>query len=336
MKTGENIILADNSEDKIIEFKESLEKETNMQWQTCINVSNKLRKNSLDEIIRYFKYFMFPLKIFFSRKKIENIVAWQQFYGIIYAFYCNIFKVKKTNTLTIMTFIYKQKKFLGKLYFNFVKYAIDNKYVDNIIVFSKNEIDYYSKIFKMPKEKFQFENLGINKIKIKKEYNENNYIIAPGRSNRDYEFLIKAIENEKYNIKIICDELPNEKYKNIKIYNNIMGDNYYSMLNNAYCVIIPLKDENISSGQLVLLQAMQLKKPIIVTEANGINDYITNGYNGFIIKKSKEELLKALKKLDNPEIYKMISDNAYKEYMEKYSLSKLGENIGKIIKKGKR
>lgn len=336
MKIEKNIILADNSEDRIKEFKEGLEKETKMSWNVCINVSNKLRKNIFDEIIRYIKYFLFPLKIFFSRKQINNIIAWQQFYGIIYAFYCNIFKVKKTSSLTIMTFIYKPKKKLGKLYFKFIKFAIDNKYVDNIIVFSNNEREYYSKIFEMPKEKFIFENLGINKIKIEQEYDNKGYILAPGRSNRDYKFLIETMKNEKYDIRIICDTLPNEKYGNIQVYNNVMGNKYFAMLQKADCVIIPLEDKNISSGQLVLLQAMQLRKPIIVTNAEWIKDYIIDGYNGFIINKNKDELMKALEKLKNKEIYDTIANNAYMEYVEKYSLLKLGENIGKIIKnKGK-
>lgn len=332
MKIEKNVILADNSEEKVKEFKDGLENETKMKWYTYISVSNNLRKNIFDEIIRYMKYFLFPLKIFFLRKQVENIVAWQQFYGIMYAFYCNIFKVNKTNNLTIMTFIYKPKKKFGKLYFKFIKYAINNKYVDNIIVFSKNEIEYYSKIFEMPKEKFIFENLGISEIKVQREYNEKDYILAPGRSNRDYNFLIEAMKDDKYDVRIICDELSKDKCENIKIYNNVMGDKYYAMLKNAYCVVIPLKDKNISSGQLVLLQAMQLRKPIIVTDAKGVKDYIVDGYNGLIIDKSKEELIRALEKLKNPEIYDTLAENAYKEYVEKHSLLKLGENIGKIIK----
>ena len=132
MKLNENIILADNSKEKILEFEIGIEETTNMQWNVYIKESNKLRKNILDEIIRYIKYFIFPLKIFLSRRQVKNIVAWQQFYGIIYAFYCKLFKVKKNSSLTIMTFIYKPKKKFEKLYFKFIKYSIDNEYV-NII-----------------------------------------------------------------------------------------------------------------------------------------------------------------------------------------------------------
>lgn len=331
MKLDKNIILVDNSEEKVLDFKNGLQSSTNKQWTVYVNKSNKLQKNLLDRVIRYIKYFLFPLKIFLGRKTVENIVAWQQFYGILYAFYCNLFKVKKSSKLIIMTFIYKEKKFLGKLYYRFIKYAIDNKYVDYIICFSRNECEYYSKIFNISTEKFIFLKLGIDKININNEYGEKNYIIAPGRSNRDYEFLIKVLKNEKYDLKIICDSMAKEKKGKIQIYNDIMGDKYFSMLKNADCVIVPLKDKNISSGQLVILQAMQLRVPIIVTEAMGISDYIINGYNGIVINKSKTELLEAIQKLEDKDFRKKIVDNAYRDYLENYLLSSLGKNMGKII-----
>lgn len=332
MKLNENVILADNSEEEVKEFKNGLEKITKMKWFIYVSVSNQLRKNIFDEIVRYIKYFIYPLRIFFSRKQVKNIVAWQQFYGIIYAFYCNLFKVKKNNKLIIMTFIYKPRKKFGKLYFKFIKYAIDNKYVDNIIVFSKNECEYYSKLFNIKMEKFKFVNLSIDEIKVKTKYEEYNYVLSVGRSNRDYDFLIEAMKDEKYNVKIVCDKLLEQDYNNIKIYNDVNGDKYYAMLKNADCVVIPLKDKNISSGQLVILQAMQMRIPIIVTETRGVRDYIKDGYNGLLIKNTKEELMGALNKLKDPNLcFKLIS-NGYKEYNEKYSLSKLGENVGKIIK----
>ena len=183
----------------------------------------------------------------------------------------------------------------------------------------------------MNPEKFVFLKLGIDKININMEYDEKNYIIAPGRSNRDYKFLIESLKDENYNVKIICDSIPKKKDGKIQIYTDVMGDKYFSMLKNADCVIIPLKDDKISSGQLVILQSMQLKIPIIVTESLGIRDYIKDGYNGIIINKNKKDLLNALKLLEDKDFRQRIVDNAYRDYLEKYSLDSLGKKIGKII-----
>ena len=80
----ENIILIDNDKEQMKEFKDGIEKTSKKKWKFVLEKSNK-EKNS---IIRYIKYFIFSFKIFNRRKKFENIIAWQQFYGIIFSFYC--------------------------------------------------------------------------------------------------------------------------------------------------------------------------------------------------------------------------------------------------------
>lgn len=330
----ENIVLTDTLTINVEEFKNGLEESSKKKFVIYGTKGyNKIKNNKLKSIVKYAMYFIFPLKIFFKRNKINTIVAWQQFYGIIYSFYCNLFKVKKKNDLTIMTFIYKPKKKLKNIYFKFIKYSIDNKYVDNIICFSRNECEYYSEIFNIKREKFKFCPLGLKKAEIKSEYDEKDFIISAGKSNRDYQFLIEALDNKDYKVKIICTTLKHKNTKNIEIYNDVWGERYLAMLKKAFCVVIPLKDENISSGQLVILQAMQFKKPIIVTNSKGIEDYIIDGYNGFIIKKDKQELLNCIEKLKNKNIYEKIVNNAYMDYKEKYTVNELGKNVGKIIKK---
>ena len=109
-KEKENVILIDFPKIKNWEFKKSLNEITNLNWEEIEVVSNQGRKNWLDNVVRYFKYFAFPFRIFMHRKKYKNIIAWQQFYGLLYAFYCRLFHVQKCNSLIIMTFIYKEKK----------------------------------------------------------------------------------------------------------------------------------------------------------------------------------------------------------------------------------
>lgn len=307
-----------------------MENETKEKWTIYSKETNK--EKSL--IIRYIKYFLFTWKIFMNRKKMKKIVAWQQFYGIIYAFYSRFFNVKKSNELYICTFIFKEKNKLRNIYFKFIKYSISSIYVDKIICFSKNECEYYSKIFNISIKKFINLKLGIEKIESINEDNKGKYIFAPGNSNRDYEFLIKTLENTKYKLKILGTVKNKKKVNNIEILNNIYGNEYYKLLKNSYCIVIPLIDEKISSGQLVILQAMQLGKPIIITENNSINDYILNNYNGIIIKKDPDKLIEVLEKVYNDKnFYNKLVFNGKKEYENNYSLEVLGKNIGKLILK---
>jgi len=222
-------------------------------------------------------------------------------------------------------------KSIGRLFYKYIKYAIDNKYVDKILCYSSSECDYYSELFQMPREKFAFVHLGISEIK-NVQTSVGNYIFSTGRSNRDYPFLIEA--EIDIPIKIACEGYVyngSKKFNNIEILDNCRGKNMIEMMANSFCVVIPLKDINISSGQLVFLQAMALGKPVIVTENVTAHDYIYSGQNGYIIQKEKDELRECINRLSNKDVYHSISKNAKKTFIENYTLVKLAESVERYI-----
>lgn len=336
-----NIILTDWSLNEDWKFKDLLNEYTDFKWIALgINICGGQNCHIKKIINVYLKYFIFSLNIFLNRKKYKNIIAWQQFLGLIFAFYCKVFKVKIFPKLYIMTFIYKPKKGLvGKIYFKFIESTLNSKYIEKVICFSKYEIQYYSNLFNVQVEKFDYCIYGIDSEinsfsnkDIVRDTTNNKYFLSVGRSNRDYEFLINSLENSKYNIVILCDELKNLKKNNIEIYNNIFGENYLSYLKKCTAVVITLKDENISSGQLVFLKAMELGKPVIITKSNTINEYIIDGYNGLIINKDKNSLLEAMSKLlTNSKYYNEISNNALDYYKERFSFDSFVKSIANII-----
>lgn len=57
----------------------------------------------------------------------------------------------------------------------------------------------------------------------------------------------------------------------------IWNDAYYEMHLKEYTVIVPLADNNISSGQVSLLEAMMFGKTIIITKTLGSSDYVMDG-----------------------------------------------------------
>ena len=97
-------------------------------------------------------------------------------------------------------------------------------------------------------------------------------------------------------------------------------------------VVIPLADLNISSGQLMLLQAMQLGKPIIVTNNSTIYDYVEHGRTGLILANDKKLWLDAIAKLYNDhDFYDMLSQNEICSFKKDFSLLRLGEKVGRIV-----
>ena len=330
-----NVIFTDMLPPKQWEFVQGMEERTELKWEVIPYVSND-RSSKLMEAVRYFKYFYCTFVIFIHRKKYDKIVAWQQFYGLLLAFYCRLFGVKKQFSLIVMTFIYKRKQgWMGNLYFLFVQFALNSKYIDKIIVFSQNEVNYYSNLF-LKTDKFVCIPLGMENmtdLKIDKKLEQQKFILSVGRSNRDYKFLYEVLKDTEFKIKILAN-ISYSPTDNIEIYTKIFGQDMFHYMNNCFCVVISLDDPKISSGQLVILQAMQLGKPIIVTESDGIVDYVENGYNGIIIKKKKEELIAALQDLySNDNLYMRLSQNSMCEFGKKYSIRQLGNNVGDLLKK---
>ena len=315
MKLEKNIIITDNSIDDMNEFKNGIRETSNIEFKAYAMNANKGRGNKLKNFIRYLKYFYFTFIIFLNRRQVER------------------------NYLYINVFIYREKKgFIGKIYYKFMKYIVTSEYIDKMSTTSKNECELYSKIFDVNKEKFVFTPFGVNSIEeeVKDiEEDKDKFILSLGRSNRDFDFLIETLKDTEYKVKIICDEFrTNIKYDNIEIINNVYGKKSWEYIKRCFCMVIPIKNPEISAGQTVLLNSMQLRKPIIITESKGLtDDYIESGKTGIIIKKKREELLKALNSLfENQEFYYEIADNEYELYKEKFSIRVLGKLVGDIIK----
>ena len=164
-----------------------------------------------------------------------------------------------------------------------------------------------------------------------------NYLFSTGRSNRDYNFLIEAIRDTKYNLLIACDTIDKVKESNIEVRDDLFGADMLRYMRNSKAVVIALDDDKIAAGQLVLLHAMNLGIPVIITKSHGVtDDYVIDGYNGLIIPKEKKDLYDALEKLNNDEeLYERLSENSKKEFRENYTKFVLGKNIGKVVLKAK-
>ena len=327
----ENVILVDFDVPKDWIFSKALRMATKKEWKVIQAISNRNHGNVYQKFLRYLKYFTFPFKIFLNRNKYAHVFAWQQFYGLVLAFYFRIFGVKNAPEITVMTFIYKPKKnIFGSMYANFIRYVVKSGYINKFIVFSNNEKKYYAELFDVPEEYFLVATLGLEDQYDLYSTKTEDFFVSAGRSNRDYSFLIKSWGNENQLI-IICDTCNENDTEYIKIMKHCHDEQYMQELARSYAVIVPLEEENISSGQLVILQAMMLKKPVIVTKNKTVVEYIEHGKEGFIIDKNKEALERAIRQLKIPEVYEVMAECARRRFVNNFSLHAMGTQIGERI-----
>ena len=103
-------------------------------------------------------------------------------------------------------------------------------------------------------------------------------------------------------------------------------------LYNCKAVVIPLKDLNISSGQLVFIQAMQFGKPIIITDSGSTRSYLENNINAIILPNEKELWRNAIERLlSDKNLYLEMAAHNQKRAQTDLSIAKHGYNIGKIV-----
>lgn len=214
-----------------------------------------------------------------------------------------------------------------------MEYIVTSKYIDRFICFSRDECDYYASIFNVERNKFIFIPLGINPVS-KVNISDDGSIFATGRSNRDYDFLVNVLKDTEYKVIIACDDYKNINVtSNIKILNSCYNQEMLNLMAKCHCVVVPLKDLNMSSGQLVVLQAMALGKPVICTNSNGIKDYVINNVTGILVNNTNEKWIKAINQIYiDSDFYKKISANSLDVFNKKYTKKAMYTRIAQQIK----
>lgn len=338
------ILFVDCDREEVQTFSEAISSVLKEDCTIKVARSDYGQKNKLINIFRYIKYFMAPLLFFLSREKCDLLLGWQQFYALNMAFYCRLFKVKKSTKIVALNFTYKRKKgFLGSIYYKYMKYCVDNIYLDFMHVPSYNYVESCSEELGVDKSKFIVRGFGVPDLFDNWKQSKvdcSDYSLTIGRSNRDFDFLVSVWGTpclEKHRLVIISDtympkkELP----KNVILRNDITGDEQFPWIANADLVIIPINDGTICSGDTVLLNSMMLKRTTIVTTPSTLQEmYIKDGYNGFAIAKDINLFAQQVCEfLSDDKRRNEIGENARKMYLENFSRYAMGRQIAEFLKK---
>ncbi|MBE5825491.1 MAG: glycosyltransferase family 4 protein [Butyrivibrio sp.] len=336
-----NLILADCDHSELESFIDGIRYE-GIEIYCYSVISNGGREKPFSNFVRYSKYFLTPLKVFIKRKQYGCLVGWQQFYALIFCFWSQLFHVKKVNKVIALNFTYKRKHGLcGVVYEWFMKKCVCNNYLDYMHVPSYEYADIFSKEFGISRDKFIVTAFGVDdnrdiysRLEKPGQAPKEGYALAIGRSNRDYDYLIRTWEQIDYNLVIISDEyIRSDLPDNITLINDVSGDAQYPWIANCNFMIIPIKDTSICSGDTVLLTAMSLEKTIFVTSPSTLAEmYVENGVNAIFISKDEEESRKTLQKYINNGMANDIGILARKTFLEKYSRYAMGRRVASFLK----
>ncbi|MBQ8539559.1 MAG: glycosyltransferase family 4 protein [Ruminococcus sp.] len=340
---SENIVIADCDASEVLSLAKSLTYK-NQSFTVKSHISNFERTNKFSEIKRYAIYFFVGLKYFLTRKKYNAIIGWQQFYALIYSFFCSLFGVKKCNTVVALNFTYKEKNGKAqKLYKWFMKKCLSVKYLDYLHVLSYDYADIISCEFGFPRERIIVTSFGIDDmydelscLDVPQGLSKESFALAIGRSNRDYDFLIKAWKDIDYPLVIISDKYKKkgELPKQVTLISNVTGEESYPYIANCSLMVIPIDDGSICSGDTVLLTAMSLKRKIIVTSPSTLAEmYVVDKENALLAQKDEQDFINTVISALHSKEYKHLGDNARESFVKNFSRQSMGAVISDFINK---
>ena len=125
------------------------------------------------------------------------------------------------------------------------------------------------------------------------------YLFAGGNSMRDYGVLEAALDGTGVPARIASSWSPSRGLPHLQA-GSTSHEEYMQLLAHARAVVVPLRKMVRSAGQQTYLNAMALGKPVVVTEAPGVRDYIVDGVTGVIVAPQVEALRAAILHVMDP------------------------------------
>lgn len=160
---------------------------------------------------------------------------------------------------------------------------------------SSKEIGTMAQRYRMDSSRIRYVPLNTNIANPKMESADDGFLLSAGRTLRDYATLIAAIRRlPNVPTSVICgrhDVQGLEIPSHVTVLHEIPREDYLKKLRRCRLVALPLLNTERATGQVVLLEAMAMGKPVITTRSPGTVDTIEHEKNGILIEPGDAEAL---------------------------------------------
>jgi glycosyltransferase involved in cell wall biosynthesis len=155
------------------------------------------------------------------------------------------------------------------------------------VVYSSLEKKLYSEYFNIDENKIDMLHWGVHEPNI--DYStlpieSCEYICAVGSQGRDYEVLFTAMRKLK-NIKLVlvatAESIQHLSVpENVKVHTNIPLAQAHNIILHSKFMVLPLRDSQVPCGHVTIVSGMFFKKAMLVTNSEGVHDYIQDNITG--------------------------------------------------------
>lgn len=178
---------------------------------------------------------------------------------------------------------------IGRLYpgvkRSLARYALSA--ADCCVVHARRECDNYSAWLGLPRERFEFVPLQKGYIEPTHAENvENPFVLSMGSAHRDYQTLFDAIR--PLNLRTVVVTSPRcldglDVPACVEVRSGLSYAECLVLAQQARLNVVPVSNDDTASGQVTVVDAMWLARPVIATRCLGTEDYIADGKDGYLV-----------------------------------------------------
>ncbi|MBN1139089.1 MAG: glycosyltransferase family 4 protein [Anaerolineae bacterium] len=231
----------------------------------------------------YPRYIGLGLKARLRIRHYDLIVTWEGKNGVPLAFLRRLLGPRHP-PMVILNFVLKGRVVLDFLWL--IRFAMHS--VDHITVVSQREIEHYSRELRLPRERFSQlltvwpDHYGT----AAPEPPPSGYILAAGRSHRDYGTLLEAVRGLPVHVVVNARSFNVRGLQpppNVTLNPFLPPADFHDLVRRADFAVLPLFTAKHASGETFLLEAMSAHKAVIATETFSTVEFIDPGKNGLLV-----------------------------------------------------
>ncbi len=168
------------------------------------------------------------------------------------------------------------------------KFTLLRRAVSTFVVWASAEVQDYAREFCLPPEKLVFLPFHHTLFGYDVSVSDDGFVFAGGDGDRDYATLVAAARRLSASV-LIATRLPQwhraapELAPGVQV-RALTPSEFRQAMARARIVVVPLAPGLLhAGGQQTYLNAMALGKPVVVADARGAPDYVTDGVTGLIV-----------------------------------------------------
>ena len=164
------------------------------------------------------------------------------------------------------------------------------------LVNSRHEVAQQAARLGLPAERVLFVPLNANPVPADPPPVREPFIVAAGRSWRDYPTLLAALDGQDIpaHLFVGADDLPGaQAARGLTIHREVDRALYLDHLRRCAFAVVPLLPVERATGQVVLLEALALGKAVVATRAPGTVDYLDDPRTGLLVEPGDAAALRA-------------------------------------------